>query len=339
MGGTEQPASLAAVEHAHPLWRKLRKFGLSMLGAVATVYLSGLAGANTNWFPHFGSDPPTVYAAKTNYSSVQARIEARLTAPVRHTFAAGRPVEVIGFCIGAPTVDPAAHDELDQRWWVLRDGSLLPYPDASGEGASPPLRGCAHANDPIGGSQDIRLLPRVRHRVVMLSAAASEAVTIGFELFAARTSRWLPAALLHGDRPPVRVTLHTRQRVTEALAVVCWGPGGPAEHTKPTAPVIDLQPLGAESAVLQRTASRQSAAAAADICRRNRYGVFPEHPPPARPQRPATTSAPTTRVTPEVPVQTTTVQATTPPQESHTTKTVEPGVTIGPEEHSHVAHP
>jgi hypothetical protein len=109
--------------------------------------------------------------------------------------------------------------------------------------------------------------------------------------------------------------------------------------TNPVAPVLDLEPLGAESPELQRTASRGSAAAAADICRRNRYGVFPEHPPPARPLRPKAAVRPlATQVTPEVPVQTATSQATTPPQKSHTTKTTEPAVTTGPEEYSHVAH-
>jgi hypothetical protein len=339
--GTQEQAAVAApaAEESSTLKKATGAVALTVFG----IALGGVAGAN-NWYPHFDDSPPKVYAAKANYSDVQARVEARLTAPVGHTFEAGSAVHAIGFCIGASTLDRAT-SELDQRWWVLGSGLLLPYPDASGEGPAPPLRGCARAGDEVGGPHFVALTANLGRDKLLLSAKTSEAVTLGFALLAAPSGRWLPAALLRADHPPVRVVLRTRKLVVEALAVACWGPGGPATPTDATAPVLDLKPLAQESAALQRTGSQRSAPAAADICRRSRYGVFLGHPPPPRPRRPKTrviAPALAAPMTPEVPGQSI---ASPPPgtlQKARATPTntgaAEPPVTTGPEERTHVAH-
>jgi hypothetical protein len=335
MGAQEQAAGAPSASGSGST---LKKTAGAVVLTVFSVALGGVAGAN-NWYPHFGDSPLRVYTAKANYSDVKARVEARLTAPVGHSFEAGRAVHAIGFCVGAPTVDPAT-EELDQRWWVLRSGLLLPYPDASGEGAVPPLRGCARAHDKVGGPRRVTLSAQARHRWLLLNADTKEAVTLGFELLVLPGAHWHAAALLRADEPPVRVALRTRKHVVEALAVACWGPAGPATPTDPGAPVIDLKPLAHESPELQRVGNEHSAAAARDICRRSRYGVFLKNPPPPRPPRPKQVTIAPTLGTPEVPGESIASPPPSTPQKVRTSPTThtEPPVTTGPEERTHVAH-
>jgi hypothetical protein len=258
---------------------------------VFSAVLATVLSRNADWLPPYPDPSPQIYPGRVIFAS-QARVEARPAAPPGHTFIADSRLHILGFCVGAAVRDPVT-GELDQRWFVLKSGLLLPEAYSYAEGPQqPPLRGCVHEHDPVGGPTAVQPQAQMHQGMLSLQASSLQASTIGFAVLEAHTGHWRPVALREAINQPVRVRVRAPHAV-EAMAVACWGPAAPALPSGENEPVVKPQPLRGEPAALVRAGLQLEGKGASMTCAPGHYGVFPTHPPP--PPKPRKHAAPSNR--------------------------------------------
>jgi hypothetical protein len=323
-----------------PLSKPIEAIALAVFSAVLATVLA----RNADWLPPYPDPSPQIYPGRVIFAS-QARIEARPAAPPEHAFISDSRLHILGFCIGAAVRDPVT-EELDQRWFVLKSGLLLPEAYAYADRPQqPPLRGCVHEHDPVGGPTAVQPQAHLHHGMLSLQASSPQASTIGFAVLEPHTGHWRPVALREAINQPVRVKVRAPHAV-EAMAVACWGPEAPAFPSGDNEPVVKPQPLRGESAALVRAGLQLEGNGARMTCAPGHYGLFPKHPPspPPKPRKHAAPGNPASshesaapRSAPsvsEAPQRPTASEAESSYRQHTNTSTTprEPRVTTGPEE-------
>jgi hypothetical protein len=196
--------------------------------------------------------------------------EARLgRGVVHHDFAAA--ISVTGYCIGQATRNSAG--AFDERWLILNDGRMLPYPLVSLPSVTIPLKACVSSPAGIGGPRSIKLGVQIGSRQLLLRAVSRQATTVGFALFTRSGERWQAVGLeleRHGEflvsTPP--------QDAAVALAVPCWAPKTPANPTRSSRlPLHAVQPLGQKLEPAYEHAIDSIGRGIREACTRSFYGT------------------------------------------------------------------
>jgi hypothetical protein len=252
----------------------------NFLKTVAGIILAGFVGAffvdNPKLIPVFGPSAghghtrPAYFAGTIiqpagAWEYALARLGHRV---VHHGFAA--QLSIAGYCIGQATRNSLG--AFDERWVILRDGRVIPYPQVRVSGGVMPLKRCPGAPaGSIGGPTSVALHEQPG-RTTLLRAISSQATTIGFAIYPPAGKHWQTLGLQLERRHEFSVGIPVGGAAV-AIAVPCWAPKVPANPEQSSLPLYSVLALGQKPGPVYADAIESIRSGIAEACSRSVYGA------------------------------------------------------------------